>query len=183
MMYVMNAAQSVLLVKAGDKAAASAALAQLWPRYFPEAVFDAVPAASIFAANYSEDRRLGKILLSASVVATLLAGFGIYVLSAYSVKRRAREIVLRKIHGATRRDIGRLVVREFIVLLAAGAVIGIPLALLATERYLAAFVERAAMGAWPALAALSCVAIVATAAIARHMLRAMRMLPATALRT
>lgn len=183
MMYEMNAAQSVLLVKTGDKAAATAALARLWQRHFPDAVFEALPAAGIFAANYSEDRRLGKILTSASVVATLLAGFGIYVLSAYSVKRRAREIVLRKIHGATRSDIGRLVVREFIVLLAVGAVLGIALALLATERYLPAFVERAPMGAWPALIALCCVAVAATAAITRHTLRAMQMLPATALRS
>ncbi len=183
MMYVMNPTQSVLLVRTGDKASVSAALARVWQRHYPEAVFDVVPAANIFAANYSEDRRLGKILTSASVVATALAGFGIYVLSAYSVKRRAREIVLRKIHGASRADIGRLVAREFLLLLAVGAVIGIPLALLAIQRYLAAFVERAPMGAWPALAALSCVAIVAMTAIARHTLRAMRMLPATALRT
>ena len=184
MMYVMDAVQPVLLVKAtGDRAAAMTALALLWQRHFPDALFEAVAASSVFAGNYSDDRRLGKILTAASAVATVLAGFGIYVLSAYSVKRRAREIVLRKIHGAKRSDIGRLVVREFIGLLAVGALIGIPLALLAIERYLSAFVERAPMGAWPAFVALACVAIVAAAAIARHTVRAMRMLPATALRT
>ena len=117
------------------------------------------------------------------MVATILAGIGIYVLSAYSVKRRAREIVLRKIHGATGGDIGRLVAREFLALLAIGALVGVPLALLAIERYLAAYVERASMGGWPAGAAFGCVALVASAAIARHTLRAMRMLPAAALRS
>lgn len=184
MMYVLQDVQPVMLVKArGDVAAATAALAAAWQRHYPDAVFEAVSAASIFAGNYSEDRRLGKILTSASAVATILAGVGIYVLSAYSVKRRAREIVLRKIHGATGGDIGRLVAREFLALLAIGALLGVPLALLAIERYLAAYVERAPMGMWPAGAALGCVALVATAAIARHTLRAMRMLPATALRT
>ena len=183
MMYVMNAAQPVLLVKAaGDRGAAMDALALLWQRHFPNAVFDAVTADRVFAANYSEDRRLGKILTVASVIATVLAGFGIYVLSAYSVKRRAREIVLRKIHGAPRAAIARLVLREFIVLLALGAAIGMPLALFAIERYLSTFVERAAMGAWPALAAFCCVAAVAAAAIARHTLRAVRLLPAIAFR-
>ncbi len=184
MMYVVRAVQPVLLVKAaGEPAAAIDALGAAWQHHYPQAVFDVASAHSIFAGNYADDRRLGKILTTASVVATILAGFGIYVLSAYSVRRRAREIVLRKIHGATGGDIGRLVVRESIVLLAIGALIGIPLAMLAIERYLATFVERAPMGAWPAGAALACVAMVAAAAIARHTVRAMRMLPAAALRT
>lgn len=183
MMYLMNPAQPVLLIRtAGNRTAVTANIAGLWQRHFPEALFDIVPAATVFANNYNEDRRLGKILTAASVVATVLAAFGIYVLSAYSVKRRAREIVLRKIHGATQGDIGRLVVREFVVLLSVGALIGVPLALLAIERYLSGFVERAPMGAWPAMVALACVAVVAMAAIVRHTLVAMRMFPATALR-
>jgi putative ABC transport system permease protein len=183
MMYVLSALQPVLLVKVkGEREAAAAALAGSWQRHYPDAVFEAVAAGSVFAANYVEDRRLCKILTAASLVATILAGFGIYVLSAYSVKRRAREIVLRKIHGATGGDIGRLVAREFMLLLAIGAAIGMPLAMLAIERHLAPFVERAPMGGWPAGAALASVAVVAAAAIARHTVRAMRLLPAAALR-
>lgn len=183
MMYVMKPEQPVLLIRAsGDRATLDASIASMWRQHFPEAVFELVPAANVFAENYSEDWRLGKMLISASVVATSLAAFGIYVLSAYSVKRRSREIVLRKIHGATHADIGRLVVREFIGLLAVGAAIGVPLAWFATERYLAPFVERSPMGLWPALAALCCVAVVAIGAIGRHTIGAMRMLPAEALR-
>ncbi len=184
LLYVMDPAQSVLLVRVrGDRSAVMASIGVLWQRHFPDAVFEIVPAAAVFAENYSADRRLGKILTAASVVATALAAFGIYVLSAYGVRRRAREIVLRKIHGAGRAAIGRLVVREFAALLALGSVIGIPLAMLGIERYLSPFAQRAPMGAWPAVAALACVMLVALVAIARHTLGAMRMLPAAALRT
>jgi ABC-type antimicrobial peptide transport system permease subunit len=136
----------------------------------------------LFAANYSEDARLAKMLTAASVVATALASFGIYVLSAYSVKRRSREIVLRKLYGAGGGDVGRLVAREFAWLIGIGALAGLPLAWLAIERYLAGFVERAPMGGWPMVYALGCIALVALAATARHTLAAVRMSPVLALR-
>ncbi|MDB5950013.1 MAG: hypothetical protein JWR65_1868 [Massilia sp.] len=136
----------------------------------------------MFAHNYSDDLRLAQILTAASVVATALASFGIYVLSAYSVRRRSREIVLRKLYGAGGFDVGRLIAREFAGLTGIGALIGLPAAWFATERYLSGFVERAPLGWWPPLLALGCVGLVALAATGRHTLAAVRMSPALALR-
>jgi ABC-type antimicrobial peptide transport system permease subunit len=183
MVYRIDPAQPVLTARIEGSAVTARPLVEaLWARHFPNEVPDIEPAAGVFAANYSEDARLAKILTSASVVATALASFGIYVLSAYSVKRRSREIVLRKLYGAGGADVGRLVVREFAWLIGLGALAGLPLAWLAIQRYLASFVERAPMGGWPMLYALGCVALVALAATARHTLVAVRMSPALALR-
>jgi hypothetical protein len=155
----------------GDMAATRQAIEAAWMRHFPNDPPDIESAASIYAQNYDEDRRLAKILALASIVATALASFGIYVLAAYSVERRAREIVLRK-----------LVVREFGLLVAIGALAGLPLAWLGIQRYLAGFVERAPMGQWPLLLAFALIAIVGLGATARQTLRASRMSPALALR-
>jgi putative ABC transport system permease protein len=183
MMYLVDENPPVLTVRTtGPLPQARGEIEALWRRHFPNDVAEIDEAASLFAANYREDARLVRILASASFVATVLAAFGIYVLSAYTVKRRMREIVMRKLHGATGRDIGGLVGREFAILVLAGSAIGIPLAWLAGQRYLAGFVERAPMGAWPLLCALACVALVALAATARHTVAAMRMSPAAALR-
>jgi ABC-type antimicrobial peptide transport system permease subunit len=116
------------------------------------------------------------------VVATALACFGIYVLSSYTIRRRAREFVLRKLHGATPRDIGLLVAREWLLLLAVGSLLALAPAWLWTERYLAPFVERAPMGRWPLAAAVAFVAAVALAGCARQAVAAMRVSPAQALR-
>jgi putative ABC transport system permease protein len=98
------------------------------------------------------------------------------------VQRRAREIVLRKLHGAGRAAIGALVGREFVLLTSVAAVIGLPPAVLAIQRYLAPFVERTPLGAWAPVAALALALLVVAAATARHTLAAMRMAPAQALR-
>lgn len=183
LMYRLDADQDVLTVRtSGDTPALRTAIEALWRRHFPNALLEIDTAAGVFAENYAEDLRLAKMLACASVVATALASFGIYVLSAYSVRRRTREFVLRKLHGARGADIAGLVLRECLAVVGIGAAFGLPLAWLVTERYLSAYVERAPMGQWPLLAALALVATVALAAASRHTFSAMRIAPALALR-
>lgn len=154
----------------------------LWRQHLPTHATAIRRASSYFAANYADDLRLAKLLAAASLTATLLAAFGIYVLSAYSVQRRTREIVLRKLYGANRSAIARLLSREFLLLTGIAALLGLPLAALAIARYLASFVEHAPVGGWTMAAALALIALVALAATARHTLAALRMAPALALR-
>jgi putative ABC transport system permease protein len=181
-MSLPDAEQALTIRSRSSAAALTAQIAPLWQRTFPEDPLVLRRAASYFEEGYVDDVRLAKLLGAASVVALVIAAFGIYVLSAYSVQRRSREIVLRKMHGASRSAIARLLGKEFAMLIGAGAVLGLPLAALVTERYLAGFVERAPMGLWPLACALSFAALVALAATTRHTLAAMRIAPALALR-
>jgi hypothetical protein len=182
-LYRLDEEQGVLTVRTrGDIGAARAAIEALWARHFPNDLPDIETASSVFARNYSEDMRQAKLLALASVVATALACFGIYVLSSYTIRRRAREFVLRKLHGARPRHIGLLVAREWLALLAAGAMLALAPAWLWTERYLAPFVERAPMGWWPLLIACAGVGAVALAGCGRQAVAAMRVSPAQALR-
>ena len=158
------------------------AVEEMWPRFFPNDVINMQPVSSLFAANYADDLRLAKLLAASSVIAIAIAAFGMYVLSAYSVQRRTREIVLRKLYGASGGAIGVLVAREFSALLVAGAVVGLPAAWFATERYLSAFTERAPVGLWTVGAAFALAALVAFGSTLRHGLAAMRIAPALALR-
>jgi putative ABC transport system permease protein len=131
---------------------------------------------------YADDLRLAKLLAAASIIATAFAAFGIYVLAAYSVQRRQKEIVLRKLYGAGRAAIGALVAREFGALVGAGALLGLPLAYLAIVRWLAGFTERAPIGVWTLVAALLVALAVALVSTLRHALAALRIRPALALR-
>ncbi len=166
----------------GDMAPIQKAIEEMWPRFFPNDVLDMKRVDGLFAENYADDLRLAKLLAASSAIAIAIAAFGIYVLSAYSVQRRTREIVLRKLYGASGAAIGRLVLREFAALIGAGALIGLPIAWLATERYLAGFTERAPIGLWTVAGALAVASAVALGSSLRHTLSAVRIAPATALR-
>ena len=181
--YFLESRTPVFTVRtSGSQEAVKRAIEELWPRYFPNDVLDIQRAAGMFALNYADDLRLAKLLGASSVIATAIAAFGIYVLAAYSVQRKAREIVLRKLYGAGNGAVGRLVGKEFAALLGVGALIGLPAAWLAIERYLAGFTERAPIGVWTIAAALLVACLVALGSTARHALAAMRIRPALALR-
>ncbi|WP_296951697.1 ABC transporter permease [uncultured Massilia sp.] len=167
----------------GDVEPVRRAIEAAWPRYFPNESLGVlrVPAL-IVELFYADDLRLAQLLAAASVTATAIAAFGIYVLAAYSVRRREKEIVLRKLYGAGGAAIGKLVAREFAALVGAGALLGLPLAYLAIERWMGGFAERAPIGGWTLAAALLVAGAVALAATLRHALAALRIRPALALR-
>jgi putative ABC transport system permease protein len=139
-------------------------------------------AVSIFASQYQEDLRMTKLLAAASAIALCIASSGIYVLSAYNVRRKEREIVLRKLLRAMPRQIAALVLRDNIGAMAAGGLISLPLAFFAAQRYLAGFIEHAPMvlGALPL--ALIIVSLLALLASLRHARLALKMVPTQALR-
>lgn len=181
--YLLSLHTGVFTVKVGrDMPAVRRAIEEMWPRFFPNDVLEMERLDTMFAENYADDLRLAKLLAASSLIAIAIAAFGIYVLSAYSVQRRSREIVLRKLYGASGAAIGRLVAREFAALLGAGALIGLPAAWLATERYLAGFTERAPIGLWAIGAALAVATLVALGSTLRHTLSAVRVAPVLALR-
>jgi hypothetical protein len=154
----------------------------LWPSYFPTALPKVQPARAVLAAGYQDDQRIGRLLGAATMVALGIAAFGTYALAAHTVQRRTGEIVLRKLYGAGRPQIGWLVARDVGALLLPAALLALPLAAWAIERYLSGFVERAPLGGWPLAAALGGTLLVAALAAARHAWAAMELVPAAALR-
>ena len=167
----------------GDVDAVRRAIEALWPRYFPNEPVDIVRMPTLISdIFYADDLRLAKLLAASSAIATAIAAFGIYVLAAYSVRRREKEIVLRKLYGAGSAAIARLVAREFAALVGAGALLGLPFAWVAIQRWLGGFTERAPIGAWTLVAALLVAGVVALMSTVRHALAAVRIRPASALR-
>jgi putative ABC transport system permease protein len=153
-----------------------------WQRYYRARDLVLHSAEVYYRRAYVDDVRLARLLASATAVVFALAAFGVYVLAAHSVQRRAREIVLRKLHGAGRGAIAALVGREFLLLTAVAAIVALPVAWLAIQRYLEPFAEHSPLGVWAPAAATALTLLVVAAATARHTLAAMRLAPVRALR-
>jgi putative ABC transport system permease protein len=173
-----------LIVRASSSSAdAERAVRAVWPRYFPNSVLELTPAKEVYAANYADEARLARLLAVSTAIAMIIAAFGAYVLAADAVQRRTAEIALRRLFGARRRDIGRLVAGEVGGLVALSAVVAIPLAALAIARYLAAYTEHAPIVFWTLAFSLGAALAITAVAAARHAWLAMMLRPAVALRT
>jgi putative ABC transport system permease protein len=83
---------------------------------------------TIVEEDLSSTAIVAGLSLAFGSVAALLACIGIYGVLAFLVVQRTREIGIRIALGAMRGDIGRLVLREAVVLVAIGVAIGVPAA-------------------------------------------------------
>jgi predicted lysophospholipase L1 biosynthesis ABC-type transport system permease subunit len=129
----------------------------------------------------AEDLRLGRLIALAGAGALGLAAVGLYALAAYTLRRREREIVLRKLHGAGHAAVAQLLFKEFGAVVGLACAVALPLAAWLQQRYLSEFVERAPMGAWPMVIAVLALVTVTALAVLRHLLAAFRLRPAQAL--
>jgi ABC-type antimicrobial peptide transport system permease subunit len=75
--------------------------------------------------NVFLDRLISTLSASFALLATLLAGVGLYGVLAYSVAQRTREIGVRMALGADAAHVRGLVVKQVAVMLAIGGVIGL----------------------------------------------------------
>jgi ABC-type antimicrobial peptide transport system permease subunit len=159
--------------------AARAAIRGLEP---DQAISDVLPLTEAVAETVARPRFFATMLLIFAAMALLLAGSGLYAVTAYGVAQRTREIGVRMALGADRRNVLVMVVTEALKTSAVGLVLGLA-ASIAASRLLGSllFGVRPFDPAVLAAAALFLTAASVLAASAPAV-RASRLDPMTALR-
>jgi putative ABC transport system permease protein len=127
--------------------------------------------------------RMGGMLLGVfGALAMLLATTGLYGVIAYSASQRTREVGIRVALGAAQGDVVKMVVRQGMILVIVGTVIGLGLAAAAT-RPLGSLLYG--IGSWDLLTFLGITSLMISVALAASLipaLRAARVDPMVALR-
>lgn len=133
--------------------------------------------------NLQNDRLIAVLAISFGVLATLLAGVGLYGVLAYSTAQRVREIGIRMALGSTRIAASMLILSDVLKLAALGVVIAIPVGITLSRLVRAQLYEVSA--ADPAILAsvVSLITLIALLAALVPARRAASINPTEALRT
>jgi putative ABC transport system permease protein len=101
-----------------------------------------------FASLYIEEERTGKLFTTFAVIAILIAAMGLYGLSAFSAEQRVREIGIRKVFGASTREVLFMLSKQFLSLVSIAFVLAIPVVIWVMNWWLEDFAYRVTLAWW-----------------------------------
>jgi putative ABC transport system permease protein len=119
---------------------------RVWKSLAPDRPFVYTFLDDDFTKMYTYEQRLGRIFVTFSILAIIIACLGLFGLTAFTAEQRTKEIGIRKTLGASVPSIVILLSREFGLLVIIAYAIAAPLAWYATGRWLEEYTYRTEVG-------------------------------------
>ena len=155
----------------------------IFNREYPEVRYKLFNTEEEYAGYLKSENALVKLLSFVAVVCVLIAAFGIFSLITLSCEQRRKEIAVRKVNGATIRNITIMFVKEYMLLLTIAAVIAFPVGYVLMKLWLENYVERTVISAWIYFAIFGGIMIVIFACIGWRVWQAARQNPAEVIKS
>jgi len=153
-----------------------------WNTHFPDVPFEYSFLDENFDRLYRYEEQMSKLLGIITSLGFVIACLGLFGLASFIVRRRTKEIGIRKVLGASTADIISMLSRKFVLLILVSIVIAFPLAYFAMNKWLQDFAYRVELtGAVFVIAAAGALAI-ALATISLQGIRAASANPVNSLR-
>jgi putative ABC transport system permease protein len=115
-LYVLAQQGNLLAVKLepeADMISVTAALKEIWVSIVGDAEFSPINIAEIMNGQLRREQFEARIVIASAVLAMVIALLGLYALVAATVVKRVKEIGVRKVMGADRMTIVRLLLWQF----------------------------------------------------------------------
>ncbi len=133
-------------IRSGDVETTLASIERTWKQFAPDAPMEYTFLDEDFARLFEAEVRLGQMSGFFAAVAILIACLGLFGLSAFMAEQRTKEIGIRKVLGASARDIVQLLSKNFLWLLLLGNLVAWPIGYLVMHRWLEDFAYRIDIG-------------------------------------
>ena len=126
---------------------------------------------------YKEDQRTARIFVTFSLLAIAVTCLGVLGLMLFDVRRRYREIALRKVNGATFRNIALLLSRRYHIIFGLAAVVSLPVSLIVIHRLMASYTMRTSFAWWIPLMSIAVVLALCALTLWQQVWKATRIKP------
>jgi putative ABC transport system permease protein len=131
---------------------------------------------------YDDERRLGILINAATLLSIVISCIGLFSLTAFTIRKKRREIGIRKAFGATASNVLFMLQRDYVKLLLIASVIALPAGYYIIEQWLHSYAYHVVLNPLYFLAAILTIVTIATLTLVFHTLRAANLNPSDTLR-
>ena len=140
---------NVLFFKiAGDPQPAIDLLRDQWETLEPGYPFEYHFLDDAYKDLFASETSAGNVFAFAMLITFVISVAGLFATAFYATQRRSREIALRKVNGATLRDLLLLLNKDFIVWVAVSFLIASPVAWVGLRSWLSGFAVKTTLSGW-----------------------------------
>ena len=183
-MYSTSPARKITVkAKSEDLTEFMASLESAWKDVAPGQEFNYFFIDQSLANQYQAETRIGNIMDYSSFFALLIACLGLFSLATMIIKKRVKEIGIRKVLGASEATIAQMFSFEFLKLVLVSILISVPLTLFLIKKWMESFVYKAEIGMDIYFIAGFSAVIIALGTVGFQAIRAALMNPVNSLRS
>ena len=153
-----------------------------WKKVLPEYPFEYEFLDDHFTELYRTDAQVSQMVGIMAGLAVLISCLGLFGLASFSTEKRTKEIGIRKILGASVKDVVFLLSKHFVGLVLIGNLIAWPLAWLVLHRWIQGYAYRVAISWWAFVVAGIAALLIALGTVSFLTIRAARNNPVNSLR-
>jgi ABC-type antimicrobial peptide transport system permease subunit len=162
---------------------AVSAVEQIYRKFSPDYLFEYRFIDDFFNEKFNNEKLVGQLSIVFSGMAIFVCCLGLFGLVSFAIERRKKEIGIRKVLGASVKQLLVLLSQEFVLLIAFAFLIAIPLTWWMMHGWLANYAYRITINPLIFLLVAAAVALIAFITISLNASRAALKNPATSLRS
>jgi ABC-type antimicrobial peptide transport system permease subunit len=170
-------------VKQGTEQTVIKRLEQYYKKFHPNYSFEFSFLDSDYMALYAAEERVGTLSRYFAGLAIIISCLGLFGLAAFTAQKRQKEIGIRKVVGATVRNIVFMLSKDFLKLVGIALLIAFPVSWWAMSGWLQRFAYRVDIGAAVFLVAGISISMIALFTVGYQAIKAAIANPVKSLRT
>jgi len=136
---------SVKITAGTDAQKALSDLEQIWKAVFPDKPFEYFFLDDYYDQQFKGERQFGRIFLMFAGIAVFIAGLGIFGMTLFETNARRKEISIRKVLGASGRNLMLLLSRGHLRVVVLSTLIATPIIYFAAGEWLSTYPMRIEM--------------------------------------
>jgi ABC-type antimicrobial peptide transport system permease subunit len=170
-------------INPGNLSGSLSDIGAVWNQFIPGQPFDYNFLDDSFNKLYKTDKKTSRLIFIFSLIAILISALGLFALAAFTAEQRTKEIGIRKVMGASVRQIASMLSADFVQLVIVAILIASPIAWWVMNKWLLDFAYRANINVWIFILAGIMILLIAILTISFQAIKAATTNPVKSLRT